>query len=319
MPWGDAVLEILPRFVMPGSEVQAGGLIAPMPGKVIDLKVKVGSKVKKGETLVILEAMKMEHQVKASEDGKVSKLLIRKDDQLENGALLMVDCIASLGCDKFLMDEWGVDIMVTACQKGLMTPPGLAFVFFSDRAGQVRNAMERVSSYWDWNTRFNPDLFYQYFCGTAPTQHLLGLREALDMISEEGLSHIWSRHEALAKAVWAACEAWAQVGDLQMNISDEDLRSRAVTSISIGTPNGLRMRKWTEHEAGLTLGVGLGMNTPEDPNADGFFRIGHMGHVNAQMIMGALGSVQAGLIALDIPHGVGGLDAAASVLARKIG
>ena len=90
MPWGDAVLEILPRFVMPGSEVQTGGLIAPMPGKVIDLKVKVGSKVKKGETLVILEAMKMEHQVKASEDGKVSKLLIRKDDQLENGALLMV-------------------------------------------------------------------------------------------------------------------------------------------------------------------------------------------------------------------------------------
>ena len=90
MPWGDAVLEILPRFVMPGSEVQAGGLIAPMPGKVIDLKVKVGSKVKKGETLVILEAMKLEHQVKASEDGKVSKLLIRKDDQLENGALLMV-------------------------------------------------------------------------------------------------------------------------------------------------------------------------------------------------------------------------------------
>jgi len=90
MPWGDAVLEILPRFILPGSESETGGLIAPMPGKVIDLKVKVGSKVKKGDTLVILEAMKMEHQVKASEDGKVSKLLIRKDDQLENGALLMV-------------------------------------------------------------------------------------------------------------------------------------------------------------------------------------------------------------------------------------
>ena len=75
---------------MPGSEVQTGGLNAPIPGKVIDLKVKVGSKVKKGDTLVILEAMKMEHQVKAFEDGKVSKLLIRKDDQLENGTLLMV-------------------------------------------------------------------------------------------------------------------------------------------------------------------------------------------------------------------------------------
>ena len=89
-PWGDALFKILPRFTLPGSEVQAGGLIAPMPGKVIDLKVKVGSKVKKGDTLVILEAMKMEHQVKASEDGKVTKVLSKKDDQLENGALLMV-------------------------------------------------------------------------------------------------------------------------------------------------------------------------------------------------------------------------------------
>ena len=90
MPWGNAVLEILPRFTLPGSEVEAGGLIAPMPGKVIDLKVKVGTKVKKGDTLVILEAMKMEHQVKASEDGKVTKLLVKKDEQLENGALLMI-------------------------------------------------------------------------------------------------------------------------------------------------------------------------------------------------------------------------------------
>ena len=89
-PWGDALLKILPRFTLPGSELQAGGLVAPMPGKVIDIKVKVGSKVKKGDTLVILEAMKMEHQVKAIEDGKVSQVLIKKDDQLENGALLMI-------------------------------------------------------------------------------------------------------------------------------------------------------------------------------------------------------------------------------------
>ena len=89
-PWGDALFKILPRFTLPGSEAQAGGLIAPMPGKVVDLKVKTGSKVKKGDTLVILEAMKMEHQVKAPEDGKITKVLIKKDDQLENGALLMV-------------------------------------------------------------------------------------------------------------------------------------------------------------------------------------------------------------------------------------
>tara|TARA_B100000787_G_scaffold142162_1_gene111416 strand:- start:122 stop:664 length:543 start_codon:yes stop_codon:yes gene_type:complete len=175
--------------------------------------------------------------------------------------------------------------------------------------------MERVSAYWDWNPRVEPDQYYNYFCGTAPTQHLLGLREALDMIREEELSHIWNRHEILASAVWAACSAWGQGGPLTMNISDPNLRSRAVTALAIGAPDGKRLRRWTEYEAGLTLGIGLNMGTLEDPKADGFFRIGHMGHVNAQMIMGTLGSIQAGLIALDIPHGAGALDAAARALA----
>ena len=236
-------------------------------------------------------------------------------DASGHNALLMVDCIASLGCDEFRMDDWGVDVMVSACQKGLMTPPGIAFVFFSEKAGAVRNAMERVSAYWDWNPRVEPDNYYKYFCGTAPTQHLLGLREALDMIREEELPQIWARHEALASAVWAACFAWGQGGPLTMNIADPALRSRAVTALAIGAPSGTRLRCWTEHQAGLTLGIGLNMATLEDPNADGFFRIGHMGHVNAQMIMGTLGSIQAGLIALDIPHGPGGLDAAARALA----
>ena len=90
MPFGDVMLELKPRFKMPGTEVTIGGLIAPMPGKVIDVKVKKGKKVKAGDTLVILEAMKMEHSIKASEDGTVSELLISLNDQVENGALLMV-------------------------------------------------------------------------------------------------------------------------------------------------------------------------------------------------------------------------------------
>ena len=90
MPFGDVMLQLKPRFKMPGAEVTIGGLIAPMPGKVIDVKVKKGKKVKAGDTLVILEAMKMEHSIKASEDGTVSELLISVNDQVENGALLMV-------------------------------------------------------------------------------------------------------------------------------------------------------------------------------------------------------------------------------------
>ena len=90
MPYGDVMLQIKPKFVIPGIEVAVGGLIAPMPGKVIDIKVEEGKKVKAGDTLVILEAMKMEHSIKAIEDGTVSELLISVNDQVENGALLMV-------------------------------------------------------------------------------------------------------------------------------------------------------------------------------------------------------------------------------------
>ena len=90
MPFGDVMLKVKPRFKEPGTEKTIGGLVAPMPGKVIDIKVKKGKKVKAGETLVILEAMKMEHSIKAAEDGKVSELLISINDQVENGALLMV-------------------------------------------------------------------------------------------------------------------------------------------------------------------------------------------------------------------------------------
>ena len=89
-PWGDILFKILPRFKSIGQETRDGGLIAPMPGKVIDLKVKVGSKIKKGDTLVVLEAMKMEHTVKAVEDGVIDELFVSQNDQVENGALLMV-------------------------------------------------------------------------------------------------------------------------------------------------------------------------------------------------------------------------------------
>ena len=232
-------------------------------------------------------------------------------------ALLMVDCIACLGCDEMRMDDWGVDVMVAGCQKGLMTPPGMCFVFFNDKAAEVRQGMARVSSYWDWTPRADPAQFYQYWCGTAPTHHLYGLREALDMIvHEEGLDAVLTRHATLARAVWAAFEAWQVDGPIELNIADRAVRSNAVTSVRIGAPTGTQLRDWLTREAGLTLGIGLGMAEPDDPAWHGFFRVGHMGHLNAHMLMGTLGSIQAGLSALQIPHGAGALDAAAQVCAE---
>ncbi|ABG31371.1 aminotransferase class V-fold PLP-dependent enzyme [Roseobacter denitrificans] len=236
-------------------------------------------------------------------------------DEAGHPALLMVDCIASLGCDVFEMDDWGVDVMVTACQKGLMVPPGMAFVFFNDKAGEVRRQMPRVSRYWDWTPRAAPDLFYQYWNGTAPTHHVYGLRAALDMIHAEGIEAVWRRHEVLAHAIWAACSAWGAGGSLAFNVAEPDARSRAVTSLKLESPQATALRDWTENQLGLTLGIGLGMATRGDPAWHGFFRLGHMGHINGHMIMGMLGGVDAGLKALDIPHGPGALEAASTVIA----
>ena len=90
MPFGDLDAVILPRFTEPGKEVLEGGLVAPMPGKVIEVKVKKGDKVKAGDTLIIIEAMKMEHSIKATESGKVTKLMVTLNQQVDNGVTLLV-------------------------------------------------------------------------------------------------------------------------------------------------------------------------------------------------------------------------------------
>ena len=87
---GDVLFKILPKFETAKKASIEGGLNAPMPGKVVEIKIKKGAKIKKGDTLVILEAMKMEHKVLAPSDGKVKEILINKDEQVENGATLVV-------------------------------------------------------------------------------------------------------------------------------------------------------------------------------------------------------------------------------------
>lgn len=274
-----------------------------------------------------IDPSRVEDALRADRDGRIRAVLVvqsdtstsvRSDvaairaaiDAAGHPALLMADCIASMGCDRFEMDAWGVDVAIAASQKGLMCPPGLCFVWFNDRADAARERADRATPYWDWRPRVSPTQFSHYFCGTAPTQALYGLREALDMIEAEGMEVVWARHAALARAVWAACEAWGDGGVLALNLSDAAIRSHAVTAVSIGSPDGTRLRSWVEANAGVTLGIGLG----REP-ADGYFRIGHMGHVNAHMVLGVLGAIEAGLVALDIPHGSGGLAAAARVVA----
>jgi len=276
---------------------------------------------------VLLEALKADktHQIKAvlavqtdtasSVTNDIAAL--RKTlDEAGHPALLMVDSIASLACEQFEMDSWGVDVMVAACQKGLMTPPGLGFNFISKKAWLAYARADLKTAYWDWDRRVNGPAFYQKFCGTPPTHHLYGLRVALDMILAEGIEPVWQRHTVLARAVWAAVDAWSVSGSLRCNVAVAAERSTAVTTIVTATGEAVAIRDWCEHEAGVSLGVGLALTEGNDEQSDSIFRIGHMGHLNPPMLLGTLGTIDSAMKALGVDHGSAALEAAAQAVAQ---
>jgi alanine-glyoxylate transaminase/serine-glyoxylate transaminase/serine-pyruvate transaminase len=227
-------------------------------------------------------------------------------DAAKHPALYMVDCIASLGCERFEMDEWGVDVMVAASQKGLMVPPGLGFVWRNDKAAKAHETADLRTGYWDWSLRRQDEAHYVIYSGTPPISLLFALREALDMLFEEGLDNVWARHGVLAGAVHAAVEAWSIRGGLELNITGAMARSAAVSTILTHEIDPDRLRRVCETEAGLTLGLGIG-------SFDGrAFRIGHMGHLNPPMLLGTLGTVEAALAAIGAPVGGSGVAAAAA-------
>jgi alanine-glyoxylate transaminase / serine-glyoxylate transaminase / serine-pyruvate transaminase len=232
-------------------------------------------------------------------------------DAAGHPALLMVDAVASLGCMPFEMDAWGVDVAMSGSQKGLMTPPGLAFVAANARARKAHETAGLRTLYWDWTFR-EGEVHYHKYCGTPPEHLLFGLRKALDLLLEEGLEAAIRRHALLAEATRAAVAKWAEGQVLAFNIAKEVERANSVTCVLMQEGDPGRLRDYCRDKCGVVLGIGLGA-------LDGkAFRIAHMGHVNAPMVLGTLGAVEMGLIALGIPHGSGGVQAAVEYLGREV-
>ncbi|MEE2773982.1 MAG: aminotransferase class V-fold PLP-dependent enzyme [Pseudomonadota bacterium] len=234
----------------------------------------------------------------------------------DNGhnAMLIVDSIACFACDRIEMDDWGVDVLLTACQKGLMTPPGLSYCFVGERALAESQKKQNVSPYWDWKPRINPTVFYQRFFGTAPTHHLYGQREALDMILEEGRDNIFQRHEILAKSVWAAVEHWSKEGPITLNVPQEKHRSRSVTTLRADGYDLSELRSWLKNNTGLELGPPLGFAEEKFLHGKSVCRIAHMGHLNPFMIQGIISTIELGLVVCNIPHKAGGSEKASQTI-----
>ena len=234
----------------------------------------------------------------------------RAIDACGHPALLMADVVASLGTVDFRMDEWGVDVAVAGAQKGLMAPPGIAFNAVSPRAIERSRGAGIRRGYWDWERRMDEDEFYMKFFGTPPEHLIWGLREALDMLLEEGLETAFARHRRLAAAVHAAVEVWGRAGAVELNAINPAERATSVTSVRVAPGiDANRLRLLARDELDVSLGTGLG-------ELDGrVFRIGHMGWVNEPMVLGALGVVELAMQACGVPYRKGGVTAAIDTLA----
>ncbi len=235
----------------------------------------------------------------------------RAIDAARHPALLMVDAVASLGCMPFEMDAWGVDVAMSGSQKGLMTPPGLAFVAGNQRAHAAHQKADLRTRYWDWTFR-DGEAHYQKYGGTPPEHLLFGLRKALDLLLAEGLDHAARRHALLAEATRQAVARWAEGAALAINATQPAERADSITCVLTPDRNPQPLLDYCRNRCGVVLGVGIG------PLSGRAFRIAHMGHVNAPMVIGTLGGVEMGLTALGIPHGGGGVQRAVDYLSREV-
>ena len=226
-------------------------------------------------------------------------------DRARHPALLMVDTISSLASIDYRMDEWGVDVTVAGSQKGLMLPPGLSFNAVGEKALAASRDARLPRSYWSWDEMLGPNRngFFPY---TPATNLLYGLREALQMLQEEGLENVFARHARHGEATRRAVRAWG----LEILCVNPAEYSNSLTAVLL--PDGVdadRIRELVLQRFDMSLGTGLGKLQGK------VFRIGHLGHFNDLMLAGTLCGVEMGLKLAGLALKGSGVQAALECLA----
>ncbi len=256
----------------------------------------------KNHTIKAVLAVHTETSSGVSSDIKQIRAAI---DAAAHPALFIVDAVSSLACSEYRHDDWGVDVSISASQKGLMLPPGLCFNAVSQRALEANKTAKFNHSYWSWQAML--DLNRRgYFPYTPSTNLLYGLDEALSMLQAEGMDAVIQRHGRLAHASRLAVEAWG----LEILCLNSDEYSNSTTAVVM--PEGHdadNLRSIILQRFNMSLGMGLGKVKGR------VFRIGHIGDFNDLMLAGTLAGVEMGLALADVPHKRGGVNAAMDFLA----
>ena len=220
-------------------------------------------------------------------------------DAAGHPALLVVDAVASLGAAPLAMQAQRIDALVGASQKGLMLPPGMGFVLAGARARAAAQANPGKRFYWDWAQR-DGGHSYRRFCGTPPLNLLFGLHASLQLLQREGLPAVHRRHRVLAGAVQAAVQGWSEGGRVGLFARDAASRSVSVTTVQVADGVDADAIRHTARERfQVAIAGGLG------PLTGRAFRIGHLGDLNAAMVLGCLAGVEATLTCLGVPVGPG--------------
>ncbi len=242
-----------------------------------------------------------------SDLGAIRKAL----DAVGHPALLLVDTVSSLASIDFRFDEWQVDVALCGSQKGLMLPPGMAILCVSPRALAASAHGGSPRYFWDWRSIIEQNRagFFPY---TPPTQLLVGMREALWMLLEEGLPQVYERHWRLAEGVRRAVRAWG----LSILCQDPTAYSNTLTTVIM--PEGVdaeRLLELTSTHLDLALGVGLGQLKGRA------FRIGHLGWLNEVEVLGMLAAIEIALnvVGVSVPPGSGVAACASWLLENTFG
>lgn len=202
-------------------------------------------------------------------------------------ALLMVDAVSSLACLPFETDAWGVDVCITASQKGFMLPPGLSIIAISERAWKLSEKSTMPKWYWDYKA-VKAKMEEKQFPYTPATTLLFGLKEAITILEEEGLENVWTRHALMAEATRNAIKAMGLT-----LFSEEGYASDTVTAINM--PEGIKYKELAgilREKYGVVIGGGLGKLQGK------IFRIGHLGSIHKLDIYAVLGAVEMALYEL---------------------
>ena len=277
--------------------------------KTTEITVEWGHAVKPEQ---VEEALKKNPKIKAvfiqytetstgvNHDIKTIAGIVKKTD-----ALFVVDAISALVAHDIRTDEWGIDVVVGGSQKGLMLPPGLAFVSVSDKAWKMADAAKTPKFYFNFKKE-RDNLSKNQTTWTSPVSLIIGLNAAIKMLQDEGLENVFKRHDRLARATRAAATA------LSLPIYPKENPSQSLTAIEAPAGvDGQAIYKDLRVKYGITGAGG------QDKLKGKIFRIAHLGYADTFDVITAVAGIEMVLKGLGHPVKLGtGVAAAQEILMK---